>query len=98
MLPDTPFILGDKFGLAEILVSPFVLRLYLLEKLGILGEGIGAQLSAFDKWNKWAQAVISNESVKQTFAVEQEARKTVDRIRKVREANKVAANGSAAKV
>jgi len=98
LLPDTKFIIGDKFSLAEILVSPFVLRLYLLEKLGILGEGIDAQLAAIPKWDKWAQAVLSNESVKKTFIVEQEARKAVDRIRKVREANKLAANGSAARV
>jgi hypothetical protein len=99
LLPDdTKFVLGDKFGLAEILVSPFVLRLYLLEKLGVLGEGIGAQLAAVEKWDKWAQGVLSNESVKASFNVEQEARKTVERIRKVREASKVGANGSAAKV
>lgn len=98
LLPDTKFIVGDKFGLAEILVSPFVLRLYLLEKLGIWGEGVGAQLAAVEKWHKWAQAVLANESLKKTFNVEAEARKTIERIRKVREANKVAANGSPTKV
>ena len=79
-------------------MSPFVLRLYLLEKLGLLGEGVGAQLAAIPKWDKWAQCMLFNESVKKTFEVEHEARKAVDRVRKVREANKVGANGSAAKV
>jgi len=91
ILPDTPFILGDKFGLAEILVSPFVVRLYLLAKLGFLGEGVEAKLEAVGKWNTWANHVLANESLKKTFNLEAEGRKVVDRIRKVREANKIVA-------
>jgi glutathione S-transferase len=95
LLPDTTYVLGDKFGLAEILVSPFVLRLYLLAKLGFLGEGIEPKLGKIEKWNKWANAVLANESLKKTFDVPFEGRKTVDRIRKVREANKLASQGTA---
>jgi glutathione S-transferase len=93
VLPDTKFVLGDKFGLAEILVSPFIVRLYLIEKLGILGEGVGAEWAKIDKWSRWTQAVLDNESVKKTFDVDHEARKVVDRVRRVREA-KVTAHGA----
>ena len=43
ILPDTTFIIGEKFGLAEVLVSPFLIRIYLLGKLGLLGDGIDAK-------------------------------------------------------
>jgi len=85
VLPDTPFVLGDKFALPEILTSPFVLRIYLLAKLGLLGEGAEAKLAAIPKWDKWARGVLANESVRATFELEKEGRKAIDRIRKVRE-------------
>lgn len=86
LLPEkTTFIIGNKFGLAEILVSPFVVRLFLLAKLGFLGEGADLKLAEISKWDAWTKAIIANESVKKTFNWEAEARKTVDRIRKVRE-------------
>jgi hypothetical protein len=91
LLPsNTRFIIGDKFGLAEILVSPFILRLYLLAKLGLLGEGTEAKLAEIKAWDQYANAVLANESLKSTFIWEAEARKAVDRIRKVREATKLA--------
>lgn len=87
LLPaDTTFIIGEKFGLAEILVAPFVVRLFLLGKLGFLGDGMDVKLAEITKWDAWTKAIIANESVKKTFNWEAEARKTVDRIRKVREA------------
>jgi len=88
-----PFILGSKFGLAEILTAPFVVRIYLIAKLGLLGNGIEAKLAELGKWDAWAKAVLANESVKKTFNYEFEAKKVIDRIRKVREANKVATTG-----
>jgi glutathione S-transferase len=91
ILPSTTFIIGEKFGLAEILVSPFILRLYLLAKLGLLGEGTEAKLDEIKSWSKYVSAVLANESLKSTFVWESEARKAIDRIRKVREANKLAA-------
>lgn len=96
LLPEkTTFIIGDKFGLAEILVSPFVVRLFLLAKLGFLGEGADLKLAEISKWDAWTKAIIANESVKKTFNWEAEARKTVDRIRKVREGKGTAtANGA----
>jgi hypothetical protein len=96
LLPEkTTFIIGNKFGLAEILVSPFVVRLFLLAKLGFLGEGADLKLAEISKWDAWTKAIIANESVKKTFNWEAEARKTVDRIRKVREGKgTVTANGA----
>ena len=92
LLPeDTTFIIGQKFGLAEILVAPFVVRIFLLGKLGLLGDGSDVKLAEIRKWDAWTRAVIANESVKKTFNWEVEARKAVDRIRKVREAKATAA-------
>jgi glutathione S-transferase len=94
LIPDTTFIIGEKFGLAEILVSPFLIRLYLLAKLGLLGDGIDAKFAEATKWDKWARATLANESLRSTFNYEFEARKAVDRIRKIREAAKVSSNGA----
>jgi glutathione S-transferase len=94
-LPEkTTFVIGQKFGLAEILVSPFVIRLYLAAKLGLFGDGLEAKLAEIPKWDRWAKAVLQNESLRKTFDFEAEARKTLDRVRKVREANKLTANGA----
>ena len=92
LLPeDGPFFLGDKFGLTEILCAPFVVRIYLIAKLGLLGENVEGKLGEVKKWDKWARAVLANESVRKTFHYEFEARRAVDRVRKVTEANKLAA-------
>jgi len=91
LLPDTRYILGEKFGLPEILTAPFVIRLYLCATLGLLGEGIEAKLADLGKWDRWAKAVLANESVRKTFHYEFEARRAIDRVRKIREANKLAA-------
>jgi len=96
ILPNTTFVIGEKFGLAEILVSPFILRLYLLAKLGLLGEGAEAKLAEIKSWDKYASAVLANESLKSTFVWESEARKAVERIRKVRDVNKFGATAPAA--
>jgi glutathione S-transferase len=96
-LPDsTTFVIGDRFGLAEILVAPFVIRVYLAMKLNLFGEGIDAKLAKMEKWDRWAKAVLANKNVRKTFDFEFEARKTLGRVRKVREANKLAANGGTA--
>jgi glutathione S-transferase len=86
-----PFIIGSKFGLAEILLAPFVVRIYLIAKLGLLGDGIEAKLAELGKWDAWARGVLANESVKKTFDYQFEARKAIDRVRKIREASKVSA-------
>jgi glutathione S-transferase len=83
------FVIGEKFGLAEMLVAPFVIRIYLAAKLGLLGEGFEVKLSEIPKWGRWAGAVLRNENVRKTFDFEFEARKILDRVRKLREANKL---------
>ena len=95
LLPDTPYIIGNKFGLAEILCSPFVIRIYLIAKLGLLGDGIDVKFAEATKWDKWARACLANESLRSTFNYEFEARKAVDRVRKIREAAKVSVTGAA---
>lgn len=96
LLPDnTPFVLGEKFGLAEILVAPFVVRLFLLGKLGLLGDGADVKLAEIPKWYEWTKEIIRNESVKKTFNWETEARKAVDRVNKIREANTAATTNGA---
>jgi len=96
LLPeDTTFIIGDKFGLAEILVSPFVVRIFLLGKLGLLGDGTDVKLAEITKWDAWTKAIVANENVKKTFNWEAEARKAVDRIRKIREAKMSATTNGA---
>jgi glutathione S-transferase len=94
LLPDTTFIIGEKFGLAEILVSPFLIRIYLIAKLGLLGDGMDAKFAEITKWDKWARATLANENLRNTFNYEFEARKALDRIRKIREAAKVGSNGA----
>ena len=89
LLPnETTFVLGDKFGFAEILCAPFVVRIYLIAKIGLLGEGIDGKFSEAKKWDKWARGILANENVRKTFDYEFEVRKIIDRVRKVREANK----------
>jgi len=83
--------LGEKFGLTEILCAPFVIRIYLIAKIGLLGEGIEEKFGEVKKWNNWARAVLANESLRKTFNYEFEARRAVDRVRKIREAKKLAA-------
>ena len=94
LLPDTPYVIGNKFGLAEILCSPFLIRIYLIAKLGLLGDGIDAKFAEVKKWDKWATVCLANESVKSTFNYEFEARKVVERVRKIREAARVTSNRS----
>ena len=92
LLPeDSPFFLGDKFGLTEILCAPFLVRIYLIAKLGLLGEDVEGKFGEVKKWNKWARAVLANASVRKTFHYEFEARRAVDRVRKITEANRLAA-------
>ena len=89
LLPnESTFVLGDKFGLAEILCAPFVVRIYLVAKIGLLGEGIDEKFLEVNKWNKWARGIFANENVRKTFDYEFEARKVINRVRKIREANK----------
>ena len=88
-----PYLLGDKFGLADILCAPFVVRIYLLAKLGLLGAGVEGKLAEVEMWEKWARAVLANESLRKTFNYEFEARKAVDRMRKISELNKLITAG-----
>ena len=63
----------------------------MIAKIGLLGEGIEEKFGEVKKWNNWARAVLANESLRKTFNYEFEARRAVDRVRKIREAKKLAA-------
>lgn len=63
----------------------------MIAKIGLLGEGVEGKFGELKKWDKWAKAVIANGSLRKTFNFEFEARRAVERVRKIREANKLAA-------
>lgn len=59
-----PFFGGSsKVTLAEALTAPFILRVYSFSKHGLLPKSVLEGLEALPNFNKWAQAVIKEESV-----------------------------------
>jgi len=67
-------------------------------KIGLLGEGMEAKYAEVGKWDKWARAVLGNENVRKTFNYEFEARKALERVRKIREANRLRNTANSTKV
>ncbi|KAJ8113407.1 hypothetical protein OPT61_g4455 [Boeremia exigua] len=59
-----PFFGGSsKVTLAEALTAPFILRIYSFSKNEILPKSVHEGLEALPNFNKWAQAIIKEESV-----------------------------------
>ncbi len=59
-----PFFGGSsRVTLAEALTAPFILRIYSFSKNGLLPRSTLEGLEALPNFGKWAQAVISEESV-----------------------------------
>ena len=59
-----PFFGGSsKVTLAEVLTAPFILRVYSFSKHGLLPKSVVEGLEALPNFNKWAQALIKEESV-----------------------------------
>ena len=59
-----PFFGGsERMTMAEVMTAPFVLRLHVFCKAGILPEELGTGLAKLEKYSKWAERVIEMESV-----------------------------------
>ena len=59
-----PFFGGSKkLTLAEALVAPFILRIYSFSKNGLLPRSVLEGFEGLPNFNKWAQAVIKEDSV-----------------------------------
>ncbi|KAF1363384.1 glutathione-S-transferas-like protein omega 1 [Lizonia empirigonia] len=59
-----PFFGGSqKVTLAEALTAPFILRVYSFSKNGLLPKSVLEGFEGLPNFNKWAQAVIKEESV-----------------------------------
>ena len=59
-----PFFGGsNKVTLAEALTAPFILRVYSFSKNGLLPKSVLDGFEGLPNFNKWAQAVIKEESV-----------------------------------
>lgn len=60
----SPFFGGsEKVTLAEALTAPFILRVYSFSKNGLLPQSVLDGFEKLPNFNKWAQAVIKEESV-----------------------------------
>lgn len=59
-----PFFGGSsKVTLAEALTAPFIIRILAFSKNGLLPKNVVEGLEALPNFNKWAQAVIKEDSV-----------------------------------
>lgn len=59
-----PFFGGsEKLTLAEVIVAPFILRIYSLTKYGVLPQEVTDGLEGLPNFSKWAAAVIKHPSV-----------------------------------
>ena len=60
----SPFFGGSgRLTMAEVMTAPFVLRLHVFCKAGILPEELGTGLAKLEKYSKWAERVMDMESV-----------------------------------
>ncbi|KAL2428450.1 hypothetical protein ABEF91_008615 [Exophiala dermatitidis] len=71
--PEGPFFLGDQFGMVDIMLAPWLCRLFLFDVykggLGIPEEGKGGQDEhIWQRWRKWAKAVEARQSVQDTLS------------------------------
>lgn len=57
-----------------------------------------AKYAEVGKWDRWARAVLGNENVRKTFNYEVEARKALERVRKIREAGRLSNTSNGTKV
>lgn len=71
--PSGPYFLGDRFSMVDIMLAPWLCRMFLFDVykggLGIPEEGKGGEDEAvWQRWTKWAQAVGNRESVLDTLS------------------------------
>ena len=73
MDPEGPFFLGKEFTLIDIVLAPWAERLWVFDhfkgELGIPGEGEGGGFEVvWERWRRWAGAVESRRSVRETLS------------------------------
>ncbi|KAF7555827.1 hypothetical protein G7Z17_g1936 [Cylindrodendrum hubeiense] len=81
-----PFFGGnEKITLAEVLIGPFILRIFSLSKAGVIPESIAKELpDAAPRFYQWAQAVIQQPAVLSIYNEEKIVESTKNRVAKLR--------------
>ncbi|KAI1086737.1 putative glutathione-S-transferase theta, GST [Rostrohypoxylon terebratum] len=69
-----PWFLGDRFSMVDIMLAPWAKRLFLIDHYKPSGLGIptaghgGDDEKLWARWGKWFDAIISRQSVKDTWS------------------------------
>ncbi|KIX03949.1 uncharacterized protein Z518_07502 [Rhinocladiella mackenziei CBS 650.93] len=71
--PEGPFFLGERFSLVDIMLAPWLCRLFLFDVykggVGVPQEGKGGEDEhLWQRWRKWAKATQERESVLDTLS------------------------------
>ncbi|OAP54836.1 hypothetical protein AYL99_11284 [Fonsecaea erecta] len=71
--PQGPFFLGERFSLVDIMLAPWLCRMFLFDVykggIGVPEEGkAGDDEGVWQRWRKWAKAVGERESVLDTLS------------------------------
>ncbi|EXJ54328.1 glutathione S-transferase [Cladophialophora yegresii CBS 114405] len=71
--PQGPFFLGERFSMVDIMLAPWLCRMFLFDVykggVGIPEEGqAGKDEEVWKRWSKWAKAVGERESVQDTLS------------------------------
>ncbi|CAJ2506538.1 Uu.00g006680.m01.CDS01 [Anthostomella pinea] len=69
-----PWFLGETFGLVDIMLAPWAMRLFLIDHykpggVGVPAEGQGGEdEKLWARWRKWFDAIVARQSVKETWS------------------------------
>ena len=71
--PSGPYFLGEKFSMVDVMLAPWLCRLFLFDVykggLGVPKEGEGGNdEEVWNRWRKWAKAVEERDSVLDTLS------------------------------
>jgi glutathione S-transferase len=71
--PEGPFFLGDRFSMVDLMLAPWLCRMFLFDVykggVGIPDEGKGGDdEQLWSRWRKWAKAVSERPSVQDTLS------------------------------
>ncbi|KAI0599274.1 putative glutathione-S-transferase theta, GST [Biscogniauxia sp. FL1348] len=75
---DGPWFLGGKFSMVDVSLAPWAKRLFLIDHykaggLGLPGEGQGgADEALWARWRKWFDAIVSRQSVRDTWSEDEQ--------------------------
>lgn len=75
--PEGPFFLGERFSMVDVMLAPWLCRLFLFDVykggVGIPEEGQGGEdEQVWQRWRKWAKATQERESVQDTLSERQQ--------------------------